>query len=153
MGRDSPERRTPWDLQEAETVECPKCSDVFLHKGSLERHLRVEHGPQVFYWCGRCEHKNNRRDSLRAHCRDCHSSQLEEVSEISVETYESRWRDKHTGSEGKSTPTAKKEEKLRHTEGKSGGKRGEKIRSAGRSDVKSAEGATKCSREKGDLNK
>ena len=41
MGRDSPERRTPRNLQEAETVECPKCSDVFLHKRSLERHLRV----------------------------------------------------------------------------------------------------------------
>lgn len=90
MRKDTASKKTPRDLDEAPTVECPTCHDVFLHKRSLERHQTVEHGPKVFYWCGQCEHRNNRRDNLRAHYRDCHSKAMAEVDHIKAETYESR---------------------------------------------------------------
>ena len=92
MGKETPVKAVPKDLDEADTVECPKCHDVFLHKRSLERHMTVEHGPKVFYWCGRCDHRNNRRDNLRAHYRDCHSAAIEEVDQIRAESYEFRER-------------------------------------------------------------
>ncbi|XP_038072160.1 uncharacterized protein LOC119740799 [Patiria miniata] len=43
--KNSPPKKTPRDLDEAATGKCPTCHDVFLHKRSLERHIKVEHGP------------------------------------------------------------------------------------------------------------
>ncbi len=107
MRKSTPSKKTPRDLDEAETVECPTCHDVFLHRRSLERHMTVEHGPKVFYWCGQCEHRNNRRDNLRAHYRDCHSTSLEEVDHIRAESYESRERARRSKSEESSRRRSK----------------------------------------------
>ena len=81
-------KKTPRDLDEAKTVRCRKCGDLFLHQRSLDRHLVVEHGPRLYYRCRRCEHKNNRRDNLRYHYRDCHPTHVDEVKEIRGETCE-----------------------------------------------------------------
>ena len=118
MRGNTPSKKTPWDLDEVATVECPSCHDVFLHKRSLECHLKVEHGPQVFYWCGQCEHRNNRRDHLRAHYRDCHPSAQEEVDHIRAESYESRERPGCSKSEELSRRRSK--EKKSSSSGRSG---------------------------------
>ncbi|XP_038063188.1 uncharacterized protein LOC119733896 [Patiria miniata] len=126
--RKSPPKKTPRDLDEAATVECPTCHDVFLHKRSLERHIKVEHGPQEYYWCGQCEHRNNRRDNLRAHYRDCHPSAQGEVSQIRAETYESRERARrskieesgHRSHENHPTTAERDNEARRGAETKSG---------------------------------
>ena len=86
MGRDE-DRKT--DRKQETKVECPKCH-LFLLKRSLDRHLAVKHGPRLHYWCQRCSHKNNRKDNLRAHYRECHPDKVHEVDRIEGETYESR---------------------------------------------------------------
>ena len=80
MGRD--------DEAGKERIECRKCGERFLHQRSLVRHLEVEHGPKVYYRCRRCSHKNNRKDNLRYHYRDCHPDNLSEVSDIKGEVCE-----------------------------------------------------------------
>ena len=162
MGRDSPGKRTPRDLHEEKMVECPKCHDIFLHQRSLDRHLRVEHGPRVFFWCRQCSHKNNRRDNLRAHYKDCHPNHEGEVSKIQAESYEARELSRRPRSEmeghrskERATPSGKD---TRHEAKKDGkekleSKREAKSHSAGRSEDKPSTSTKKRSREKSEGDK
>ena len=106
-------KKTPRDLDEAKTIQCRKCGDLFLHQRSLDRHLVVEHGPKLYYRCRRCEHKNNRRDNLRYHYRDCHPAHVDEVNEIRGETCEECERSAEADGDRRNkscTPPSKKKE-------------------------------------------
>ena len=83
---DQGRREKSREENDRDRTKCPKCQ-TSLHKRSLDRHLATEHGPRVYYWCRHCAHKNNRRDNLKAHYRDCHPDRMEEVREIECETY------------------------------------------------------------------
>ena len=84
------------ESHDTKTVECKLCHKR-LHKRSLDRHMKVEHGPRVYYFCKGCSHKNNRSDNLRAHYRDCHPDRVIEVDHIESETYEEYYHAKHGG--------------------------------------------------------
>ena len=95
MGKDDKEKSSS-ESHDTKTVECKLCHKR-LHKRSLDRHMKVEHGPRVYYFCKRCSHKNNRSDNLRAHYRDCHPDKVSEVDHIESETYEEHYHAKHGG--------------------------------------------------------
>ena len=102
MGSDYNEKEMPHD----EKVRCPKCR-MQMHKRSLDRHLTVEHSPKLLYFCQRCSHKNNRRDNLRSHYRDCHPERVGEVEEIHGQSHEAHMHDRRQ-SEARRAETPRK---------------------------------------------
>ena len=68
--------------------ECSECSNTFQHKRSLVRHRQVDHGPELYAWCDRCDFKSTR--NLRRHYRHNHEDHTQEVDVIPMETQQER---------------------------------------------------------------
>ncbi|XP_038045324.1 uncharacterized protein LOC119719922 isoform X1 [Patiria miniata] len=86
-------KKTPKRLQRFQSGKiyiCPQCLKEYIAKGSLRRHLKIEHGPKVFSWCRRCEYQCNRRDNLRRHYIQYHTEYVRDLETIAFETLEQR---------------------------------------------------------------
>ncbi|XP_022103226.1 uncharacterized protein LOC110985983 [Acanthaster planci] len=63
-------------------IKCSECPETFLHKRSLSRHVAINHGPKVYFWCQRCCRVYNRRDNLRSHYRSHHPKHIRDLDHI-----------------------------------------------------------------------
>ncbi|XP_038071850.1 uncharacterized protein LOC119740576 [Patiria miniata] len=75
-------RRKKWSSMYGSQIRCPHCPETFLHKRSLSRHIMINHGPKVYFWCKRCCRFYNRRDNLRSHYRSHHPKHIRDLDHI-----------------------------------------------------------------------
>ncbi|XP_022087086.1 uncharacterized protein LOC110977354 isoform X2 [Acanthaster planci] len=95
MLKERSHKKTPKHLQRRKrdktyVYPCSLCLKEYHAKGSLKRHLKIEHGPRLFGWCRRCEYHCNRRDNLRRHYIQVHGHHIKDLETIAWETLEQR---------------------------------------------------------------
>lgn len=61
--------------------KCDRCEKKFIDHRSLERHQKT-HSDENFFECTLCSAKSNRRDNIRRHVRNLHSSSEQELQII-----------------------------------------------------------------------
>lgn len=61
--------------------KCDNCEKKFIDHRSLERHQKT-HSDENFFECTLCSAKSNRRDNIRRHVRNLHSSSEQELQII-----------------------------------------------------------------------
>ena len=76
--------------QEKRVFSCPECPNTFRHRTSLTRHRQVDHGPELYAWCERCDFRSARKDNLRRHYRQHHKEHTHEVDMVPLETERER---------------------------------------------------------------
>ena len=54
------------------SYECAKCSKKYVHKDTLQRHLRLECGKEATLKCLYCQYKSKYNSSLKAHYKARH---------------------------------------------------------------------------------
>ena len=71
-------------------ITCYRCQATFTKKQGLWRHVKLVHGPPLYFCCGHCSYRDKRRDNLRRHYKGCHPDSMGEFSQTQKVAVEER---------------------------------------------------------------
>ena len=78
----------PKDWDTVRVLRCRECADTFVNKRRFDKHVASHGSKQIQFYCLKCERSYTRKDNLKVHYNNHHSSSLDDLPKICGETEE-----------------------------------------------------------------